>query len=177
LAEVRRNRRTLERCREGPTPRVIELDPLEEELEDIDPIGCDEFPDETSIEEGDRILIASLPPEFINATSTTSQRLAEAHTKASKDPRDSLPDHFYDYLDVFSKESFDVLPERKPWDHAIELVPDSKPANCKVYPLAPNEQKALDKFLTENLSTGRIRPSKSPMASPVSFVKKKDGSL
>jgi hypothetical protein len=139
LAEVRRERRTLERCQEGPTPHVIELDLSVEELEDVDPIGCDEFPDEISIEEGDRILVASLPPEseFINATSTTSQHLAEAHAKASKDPRDGLPDHFYDYLDVFSKESFDVLPERKPWDHAIELVPDSKPANCKVYPLAP----------------------------------------
>ena len=51
------------------------------------------------------------------------------------------------------------------------------PTNCKVYPLAPNEQKELDDFLSENLATGRIRPSKSPMASPVFFIKKKDGSL
>jgi hypothetical protein len=35
----------------------------------------------------------------------------------------------------------------------------------------------LDHFLTENLETGRIRPSKFPMASPVFFIKKKDGSL
>ena len=65
---------------------------------------------------------------------------------------------------------------RKPWDHAIELVPDAKPGNCKVYPLAPNEQKELDDFILENLRTGRIRPSKSPMASPVFFMKK-DGGL
>ena len=39
------------------------------------------------------------------------------------------------------------------------------------------ERKALDEFLDENLRTGRIRPSKSPMASPFFFVKKKDGSL
>ena len=38
------------------------------------------------------------------------------------------------------------------------------------------ERVALDEFLDENLRTGRIRPSKSPMASPF-FVKKKDGSL
>ena len=31
--------------------------------------------------------------------------------------------------------------------------------------------------MDENLRTGRIRPSKSPMASPFFFVKKKDGSL
>ena len=32
-------------------------------------------------------------------------------------------------------------------------------------------------FLKENLETGHIQPSKSPMASPVFFIKKKDGSL
>ncbi|GLB40103.1 putative transposition, RNA-mediated [Lyophyllum shimeji] len=42
---------------------------------------------------------------------------------------------------------------------------------------APNEQAELDAFLEENLKSGRIRPSKSPMASPVFFIKKKDGSL
>jgi len=35
----------------------------------------------------------------------------------------------------------------------------------------------LDAFLEENLRTGRIRPSKSPIAAPVFFIKKKDGSL
>jgi len=43
--------------------------------------------------------------------------------------------------------------------------------------LAPIEQKELDQFLKENLETGWIRPSKSPMASPVFFIKKKDGTL
>jgi hypothetical protein len=49
--------------------------------------------------------------------------------------------------------------------------------NCKVYPLAPSEQEGLDKFIQENLTSGCIRPSKSPMASPVFFIKKKDGTL
>jgi len=39
------------------------------------------------------------------------------------------------------------------------------------------EQKELDQFLKENLETGHIHPSKSPMASPVFFIKKKDGTL
>jgi len=46
-----------------------------------------------------------------------------------------------------------------------------------VYPLSASEQKELDEFLKENLESGRIRPSKSPMAAPVFFVKKKDGKL
>jgi len=39
------------------------------------------------------------------------------------------------------------------------------------------EQEELDTFLEENLHTGRIRPSKSPITAPVFFIKKKDGSL
>jgi len=43
--------------------------------------------------------------------------------------------------------------------------------------LSASEQKELDAFLKENLDSGRIRPSKSPMAALVFFVKKKDGGL
>ena len=39
------------------------------------------------------------------------------------------------------------------------------------------EQKELDSFLEENLYTEWIHPSKSPMAAPVFFIKKKDSSL
>ena len=41
----------------------------------------------------------------------------------------------------------------------------------------PREQEALKEFIEENLESGRIRPSKSPMASPFFFIKKEDGSL
>ena len=78
---------------------------------------------------------------------------------------------------MFSEDSFDELPGTKPWDHAIELTPDATPKSCKVYPLSPSEQKELDAFLKENLESGRIQSSKSLMAAPVFFVKKKDGKL
>jgi len=78
---------------------------------------------------------------------------------------------------VFSKDSFDELPGTKLWDHAIKLTPDTSPKSCKVYPLSTSEQKELDAFLKENLESGQIRPSKSPMAALVFFVKKKDGKL
>jgi hypothetical protein len=92
----------------------------------------------------------------------------------SKDP---IPDYVKMFGQVFSEEGFAKLPNRKPWDHAIELVPGAQPKGCKVYPLSVTEQAELDNFLTENLKTGCIRPSKFPMASPVFFIKKKDGSL
>ena len=40
-----------------------------------------------------------------------------------------------------------------------------------------SEQEELDKFLEENLKTGKIRPSKSQFASAFFFIKKKDGKL
>ena len=80
-------------------------------------------------------------------------------------------------MDIFAKKSFDSLPERRPWDHAIKLTGDHRSPRRKLYPLSPVEQAELDKFLEENLASGRIRPSKSPMAAPFFFVKKKDGSL
>jgi hypothetical protein len=93
------------------------------------------------------------------------------------DYKKHIPPHLRNFQSVFSKESFDDLPESKPWDHAIELVADAAPKSCKVYPLAASEQKELDAFLKENLESGQICPSKSPMASLVFFIKKKDSGL
>jgi len=69
-------------------------------------------------------------------------------------------------------KEFDSVFSKK-WDHAVELIPGEKASNCKVYPLAPTEQKELDQFLKENLETGWIHMSKSPMASPVFFIKRR----
>jgi hypothetical protein len=44
---------------------------------------------------------------------------------------------------------------------------DELPTTRKVYPMSPEEQKELDAFLEEPLSTGRIRPLKSPIGAPV----------
>ena len=85
--------------------------------------------------------------------------------------------YLQEFSTVFSKESFDILPYPKPWYHAIELVPRGAPSGCKVYLLSPSEQKELNAFLKEDLESGCIQPSKSPMASPVFFIKKKDGAL
>jgi hypothetical protein len=108
-----------------------------------------------------------------------SQWLAEAFKQNSKpvDYERHIPPHLHDFQSVFSKESFDDLPESKPWDHAIELIANAMPKSCKVYLLVASEQKELDAFLKENLESGWICPSKSLMASPVFFIKKKDGRL
>jgi len=87
-----------------------------------------------------------------------------------------LPAYIAEFQSVFTKEDFDILPEHHKWDHAIELIPGAEPKSSKVYPLSLLEQAELDAFLEENLHTGRIRPSKSPITAPVFFIKK-NGSL
>jgi len=88
-----------------------------------------------------------------------------------------LPTYIIEFQSIFTKEDFDMLPEHCKWDHVIELTPRAEPKLSKVYPLSLLEQEELDAFLEENLCTGRIRPSKSPIAAPVFFIKKKDSLL
>ena len=88
-----------------------------------------------------------------------------------------IPESYQEFCQVFEKKSFDVLPPHRPWDHAIDLVPNCKEFGGKVYRLSLDERRELDKFLDENLAAGKIRPSNSPYASPIFFKEKKEGSL
>jgi len=117
--------------------------------------------------------------EDLCAASTTSQKLAEGARRSAEVQKEPFvpPDCVKGFESVFAKEDFNVLLEHRQWDHAIELILGSESKSSKVYSLSPVEQKELDSFLEENLCTGRIHPSKSPMAAPVFFIKKKDGSL
>jgi hypothetical protein len=79
---------------------------------------------------------------------------------------------------VFSEQESKRLPEHKPYNHWIDLKPNApETLRAKVYPMLVNKQAELDQFLAENLWKGYIVPSKSPMSSPVFFIKKKDGKL
>lgn len=158
-----------------PLIKVEECENIEKWPEDLHPQSSDEP------EPGDRIFSIFLQPEpaFVCASSTISQRLAEASEqyRMAKTWKESIPNIYHDFEKVFLKKSFDELPQSRKWDHAIELVQGAEPFSTKLYPMSLNEQDELDRFLDENLKSGRIRPSKSPMASPVFFIKKKDGTL
>ena len=155
-------------CRVGAIPKVADKD--EEE-----PGGFKTF-----FRPGDSLFttVCSAPKAIIAVASNMETELAEkalCSTPAKK--ADLIPHYLHDFKEVFAKESFDSLPEKGSRDHAIELEPGLKPSTCKAYPLTPNEQMQLDSFLQENLHMGWICPSKSLMASPVFFIKKKDGLL
>ena len=88
-----------------------------------------------------------------------------------------LLSEYANYAQVFSKEAIDHVPPSCPYDHEINLDESFTPKIGKIYPLSPDEKKATEDFLQENLDTGKIHPSNSPQASPFFFVKKKVGKL
>ena len=149
----------------------------------------EEEDEEELLSEGDRLFVFDID-SYLESQSITINKITQinrnnydyilkydAEKSKSKQWNEVVPPQYHDYEDIFTKKDFDKLPERRPWDHAIELTPGFRPVDCKTYPLSPKEQGQLKEFIDENLRTGRIRPSTSPMASPFFFVKKKDGAL
>src|SRR5882762_8822206 len=111
-------------------------------------------------------------------TQSTELAAAENLKKKEKSLDEMIPVDYLDYRTVFEESTSQSLPPFRKWDHAIELKPDAIPENnCKIYPLSPGEQIALDTFLEDMTKRGYICPLQSPFASPFFFVKKKDGKL
>jgi len=90
---------------------------------------------------------------------------------------DIVPPEYHDYADVFSKVKASELPPHCDYDLKISLEEGTSPPLGTLYSLSPVELSALQTFIDENLNTGFIRPTASSHATPVLFVKKKDGSL
>ena len=128
----------------------------------------------------DQVIESSQDELFCLAGFTYSQQITEKAitAKGKKTFKEMVPKQYWDFAKVFSEEESQRLPRHQPWDHAIDLEPDAvQKWKIKLYPMLPNERLELDKFLTEHVQKGYLVPSKSPMASPVFFIKKKDGTL
>ena len=142
--------RALNVCRSEPP-----LEYAEDSEEDETPIQTHE----AEYEQRDRLFMTRIllesTAEDLRAASTTSQKLAEEARRSAEVWREPFipPNCVRGFESVFAKEDFDILPEHRQWDYAIELIPGSEPKSSKVYPLSPVEQKELDVFLEENLHT------------------------
>ena len=88
-----------------------------------------------------------------------------------------VPPQYHDYTDVFAEREAEHLPPHRPYDHTIDLEPNTQPPFGPIYSLSETELHALREYLNDNLRKGFIRPSNSSAGAPILFAKKKDGSL
>ena len=113
-------------------------------------------------EEGDKIWLQTR----IAKTTVASRLAQDAADKRKRTWQEIVPERYHRHVKVFSEEASERFPDRRPWDHAIELKEDAPTSiNCRVYPLSPKEKEEQRKFLSQNLRLQRIRCSKSPYAS------------
>ena len=81
-------------------------------------------------------------------------------------------------MHLFNKNKFKKLPERREWDHKINLTEETpRELNAKAYAMTIKEEEALNQWLDEQLKVGLIKESKSRYAAPCFYIPKKDGSL
>jgi len=67
-------------------------------------------------------LLPELTPTDLRAMATISQHLMEGarHSKETQATNTPLPAYVVEFQSVFAKEDFDILPEHRKWDHAID---------------------------------------------------------
>ena len=73
---------------------------------------------------------------------TVAQQLAEeaARNKVEKTWQELVPERYHHHVRVFNEKDSEKFPNRRPWDHAIDLKEDAPASiNCRVYPLSPKE--------------------------------------
>ena len=87
-------------------------------------------------------------PLAIRAKTTHSTNLA-VQTKGPN--LEHIPTQFRQYHKVFSERASERLPQHQPWDHAIDLKPETTMKKCGIYRLTPTEMDALKKYIEDHL--------------------------
>jgi len=120
-----------------------------------------------------------LTDQWITDKMTKSQKLAfDERKEEGKSIKEIIPEEFHDFIPtVFSERPIGELPTRKPYDHAIDLVPDFKAQRQHPFHMDEKQKKAVEEFVEESLAKGFIRDLKSPQTSALFFVPKTDGRL
>lgn len=113
----------------------------------------------------------------INFASTASTHNPCNPGKTLADHGNRIPKWLQHNESVFSELDSRMLPLHREIDHRIVLKDGSTPPFGKLYGMTKEELVTLREWLQDNLSKGFIRPSSSPAASPVLFVKKSNGKL
>ncbi|KAF8688264.1 hypothetical protein AX14_003480 [Amanita brunnescens Koide BX004] len=115
-------------CPKKCFPETVVFEPEDE----IDPINPEE--DQIlAVYIGWEEILQHLTIEEIRAKSNFATDIAEA-SQTTRMWEEIVPPEYRKFNKVFEKKTFDALPPRCPWDHAIEIIPGSKMVDCKIYP-------------------------------------------
>ena len=87
-----------------------------------------------------------------------------------------LPE-YSDWVDIFSQDKINALPEHTKYDHHIDLIPEAKLPDGPIYPLSKKELHAIWDYIREMEANGTISRYSSPIGAPILFVPKADGTL
>ena len=120
-----------------------------------------------------------LTDQWITDKMMKSQKLAfDEQKEEGKLIEEIIPKEFHGFIPtVFSERPIGELPTRKPYDHAIDLVPNFKAQRQHPFRMDEKQKKAVEEFIEESLAKGFIKDSKSPQTSALFFVPKTDGRL
>ena len=100
--------------------------------------------------------------------SCSSLCLQKAHAPVVTPQREESPNlakvprEYHNLGEVFCKCRATCLPPHRPYDCAIELKPGAAPPRVRIFSLSRPERESMEKYLTEILAAGSIRPSSSP---------------
>ena len=106
------------------------------------------------------------------------QNNGEIGKEPDKTNLEDLPEYIRPFTHLFNKKKFEKLPERREWDHEINLTDEAlKELNTKAYAMTLKEEEALNKWLDKQLKVGLIVESKSRYVVPCFYIPKKDSLL
>jgi len=114
--------------------------------------------------------------EAINIS--TELAIKKKKNNEDQDVRETVPHEYHHLLAVFEKgEKTTVQPHRQGIDLGIDLEEGKTVPIKKIYGLSYDQLEELHRYIKQNESRGWIRRIMSGRASPIMFVKKKDGKL
>jgi len=126
----------------------------------------------------ENIQFKSRKTKAIETMDNKEQDNGEIRKEPDKMNPEDLPEYIQPFTYLFNKKKFKKLPERREWDHEINLMDEApKELNAKAYAMTLKEKEALNQWLDEQLKARLIVESKSRYTALCFYIPKKDGSL
>jgi hypothetical protein len=96
-------------------------------------------------------------PIWLAKTTTAIQLALEAASTKKREWYNFILSQYCKFKKVFLESASEQFPERKKWDHAIDLKEDALTSlDCRVYPLLQEEKKVQKEFIKTNMQLNEL---------------------